>query len=311
MRTPPAARVGQFCRWAAKAKTPSNEQSMKTMHETKITFGIRSSVPDRRFHLLVLVIADFAEAIRWRARKAAFVFGCLLAATAGGRAETLFGPGTINIATNEAIVITTPPVSDIDASIGFYLDGLAMEFDMGMNGWNPRYFIAGPHALTISNHYFITFQRLQDSSVKTVVCPNPSTNLIHVPVGKTIQFLARSRSQNNNGFRAMVVSTNSPEPYAMHYTSNPRGEYGGSSAPALSGPCDIYLVQDDFSSPLFVSYYFTDEVLQLPPAGFLPTPAPALEVNMEKSYDLTNWIPTATFNTEAEARAFYRLRLLK
>jgi hypothetical protein len=240
------------------------------------------------------------------------ICGCLLAGAAAVRAETLFGPGTINIATNQAIVITTPPVSDMDNSIDFYLDGVAMKFDLMMNGWNPRYFIAGPHALTLSNHCFITFQRLEGSAVKTIVCLYPSTNSIHVPAGKTIQFLARSRSENN-GLRTTAVSTNSLDPYPLYYTSNPRNDYAGTSGPALSGPCDIYLILEDtgYGSPLFVSYYFTDEVLQLPPTGFQPTPAPALEVNIEKSNDLTNWTPTAAFNTDAEARAFYRLRIIK
>lgn len=239
----------------------------------------------------------------------AIAFGCLLAASAAARAETLFAPGTITIGTNEAIVITTPPTALMDPRLDFRLDGVAMAFDLTLSPWSPRYYIAGPRALTLSNHCFMTFQRLQGSAVRTVVCTAPGTNVVHVPAGKTVQFLARSRG---NGFSAWVVSPDSPEPYPMNYISDPRMDGYGNPMPSLTGPCDVYLALEmTFDSALFVSYYFTDEVLQVPGAGFLSAEAPVLEVNIEKSHDLVHWTPTGAFTTGAEAGAYYRLRMLK
>jgi hypothetical protein len=60
-----------------------------------------------------------------------------------------------------------------------------------------------------------------------------------------------------------------------------------------------------------LSYYFTDEVVQFPTGGLLTVPAPVLEVNIQKSYDLTNWTDIATFHTDAESKAFYRLKMLQ
>jgi hypothetical protein len=165
------------------------------------------------------------------------------------RAETLFAPGTINIATNQAIVITTPPYLDSSGyAVDFDLDGVPMQFN---TPWpNGQYWIAGPHSLTLTNRCFVTFQRLEGSALKTVVCLTPSTNSIHVPVGKTIQLL---RGTVNASLQTVAVSTNSPDPYPVNF-----GLWGA----ALSGPCDISLIQGDSGgNPLFVSYYFTGEVL--------------------------------------------------
>jgi len=87
----------------------------------------------------------------------------------------------------------------------------------------------------------------------------------------------------------------------------------GFPSTSISGPVTIAVAVQDLGNNLgtALSYYFTEDVVSFPPSGALTAPAPVLQVNIEKSYDFTNWIPTATFHTEAEAKAFYRLRMLQ
>jgi len=85
----------------------------------------------------------------------------------------------------------------------------------------------------------------------------------------------------------------------------------GYPSPSITGPATIAVAVTGGDNPTALSYYFTDEVVQFPPGGLLTVPAPILEVNIQKSYDLTNWTPVATFHTDAEAKAFYRLQMLQ
>jgi len=214
--------------------------------------------------------------------------------------ETLFGPGTINIATNEAILINT--LSGAQLSFHFHLDGLWVPHSTDFEE-NPRYAIAGPRSVMITNSsHFITFQRLRGSSIQTVVTNPGTTNRINVPNGKTIQFFAQIGSGYST--EVDVFPLNSSNVYSIF-------ELKSDYHPSLTGPMRIEVWQPVTTTPAVISYYLTDDVLQLPPSGLLTLPAPKLEVQIEKAYDLTNWVNTAVFNTEAEAKAFYRLRILK
>jgi len=224
-----------------------------------------------------------------------FLITVLLAFSISTNAETLFGPGSINIATNEAILINTVgrgaglPVYEI------YINGNCAEFEAEIL----PVAIAGPRSLAFSNQTFITFQKLQGSSIKTLLVTSSITNIVSVPDGKTIQFF----NPSSFGLVASVHPSNSTNVYEI-FTSDYL------SHPAITGPVTIE-ISTTHTCSIIVSYYFTDEVLQMPPAGLLHTPAPTLEINIEKSYNLTNWIPTGAFNTEAENGALYRLRILR
>lgn len=213
------------------------------------------------------------------------------------QAETLFGPGTINIGTNEAILINSAGFPG--SYFRFYLDGIEVGHYTAFDE-NPRFAVAGPRILTITNSStFVTFQRLRGSSIQTVIT-NPSlTNTINVPSEKTIQFFARI---GDSDVVVDVFPPNSTNVYSLLKSNE-------ETHPSLTGPARIEARSG--SGPAVISYYLTDEVLQLPPEGLLLLPASQLEVHIEKSFDLTNWVKTAVFSTEAEAKAFYRLRMLK
>ena len=219
------------------------------------------------------------------------------AVTTGLSGETLFGPGTVNIATNEAILVNS--MSLTRGGYECYLDGFPIDFDIEYGKRNERFAIAGAHSFSISNLAFITFQRLQGSSIKTAVVGSGTTNTINIPSGKTVQFFAPNITPL---MEASVLPNGSTNVYMLF-----SGD--GYVHPSVTGPATITLTPS--TRTYVLSYYLSDEVLQFPPQGFLRNPAPQLEVNIEKSQNLTNWIVTGTFNTEAEAGAFYRLHILQ
>ena len=217
---------------------------------------------------------------------------CLVTISRLVHAETLFGPGSITIATNEAILINM--ISE-ETDPQLFFDGTNVQAFIHYGGYH--FAFAGPHALGITNaDQFITFQRLQGSAIKTILVTEGTTNFISVPDGKTIQFFAYV-----GHYSIYALPLNSSNRYELYHS--------GYEHPVITGPATIE-ASSDLGNVIY-SYYFTDDILQLPPEGFVSTPAPTLEVNVEKSYNLTNWTPVGAFNTSAEAGAFYRLRMLK
>jgi len=60
------------------------------------------------------------------------------------------------------------------------------------------------------------------------------------------------------------------------------------------------------------TYYFTDDFLQFTAEGYIKSPTGTFEVLVEKSTDLTQWLPVMVQNTAtADSKAFYRLRIQK
>jgi hypothetical protein len=225
-----------------------------------------------------------------------------LAITVDSYGETFCGPGSLNIATNEAIVIQMVGGTDFQ----WYFDDKSIPLYPDEPG-NPLAF-AGPANLTTSSNNFITFQRLRGTAVKTTVISCNGTNVFNIPAGRTVQFfrLASSSAYNLNSRFQPQGSTNY---YPFTY-------FGAQVIPpSFTGPLTIEISLSPADCPGnavgIASYFFTDEVLQVPPGGYLQIPAPAMEVNIEKSYNLSNWIPTAAFHTGVEAGAFDRLRMLK
>lgn len=235
--------------------------------------------------------------------------GVLLLVANVARAETLFGPDTITIATNQTILITTMAGGGMYSPLHYlFLDGVEVSFQQTSDlDMEPGFLaVTGPHSLVVTNEFtsdfFVSFQRLTNSPMRTVLTGPNATNFITVPEGKTVQLLhplgdprtIKVQPQHStNWFGCMNVR--------------------GFPATSISGPVTIAIAVQEFGNNqgTALSYYFTDEVVTFPPTGLLTAPAPVLQVNIEKSWDFTNWTPTAIFHTEAEAKAFYRLRMLK
>lgn len=60
------------------------------------------------------------------------------------------------------------------------------------------------------------------------------------------------------------------------------------------------------------SYFLTEDFLEITADGYLKGPSGTFEVVVEKSTDLTQWLPVVVQNTaSSDTRAFYRLRIQK
>ncbi len=166
-------------------------------------------------------------------------------------ADTLYGPGTITILTNQAIVINT-----FGGDTQFSIDGQSVDVNPNLP-LNPRVAIAGPHSVTITNadgwpSLFITFQRLKSSAIKTLITSGTQTNAVSVPPGKTIQFFDSLGQANIS-----IQPTNSANVYNLI-----GGQYSGESGnpspytrPSATG-AGIVAVSNFYGSVSVVSYYF-------------------------------------------------------
>jgi hypothetical protein len=164
-------------------------------------------------------------------------------------AETLYGPGTIIIPTNQVIIINT-----VGSDTEFYFDGQYV--NAGAGGFNPRLAIAGAHTLTITNgagdpNVFLTFQRLKTTAIKTVVVSPGQATLITVPAKKTIQFYDTLGIGVASDVHFSVQPTNSASSYNVFLGSTPN------TRPSFTGPATVTIVnQNPPDYPVIVSYYF-------------------------------------------------------
>ena len=251
-------------------------------------------------------------------RKNLFNLICCFSLITAVHANTLFSPGSITIATNQTILITT---MGGESYVETYLDGQPLFFEArSPSPASPQYAIAGNHTLTLSNNVgsgFITYQLLNGSSIKTILLNNSfidtngypvfsGTNSINVPAGKTAQFFDPIADSDLSALISPQGSTNVYKLFSFTQPYQP-----SSSCPSVTGPVTIRFSITNSGYANIVSYYFTDEILQLPQQGFLAVPAPALEVDVQKSYNLTDWTNVGAFKTSAEAKAFYRLQMLQ
>lgn len=236
--------------------------------------------------------------------------GSLLIIANAARADTLWVPGTITIATNETILIT--PLGGLSGPGGpnilLLLDGVDVSISPFGYSVPGVYALTGPHSLIVTNRFgspqyfdFVTFQRITNSPIQTILNTAGTTNVINVSSGRTIQLFPPM---------GIVGSIMVEPPGSTNWLAF--GTFSTYPSPSITGPATFAVsVPVGSAQGTALSYYFTDEVVQFPPSGLLTVPAPILEVNIEKSYDLTNWTPVATFHTDAESKAFYRLKMLK
>ena len=116
--------------------------------------------------------------------------------------------------------------------------------------------------------------------------------VIDVPGGKSIKF-----------FRALhsIEDTFAPCEFERGGVKIPGAIWDNAE---YDGPLKIEL-----TAPVAVSYFFTEDFLALPDVSLLQGPTGGFEVSVQKSLDLTNWFPVVIHRTEADQKAFYRLKL--
>ena len=87
--------------------------------------------------------------------------------------------------------------------------------------------------------------------------------------------------------------------YNSNFGRDANAEFGGPLEIALSG------------AYLLVSYVLTEQVQSLPQQSVLQGPTGNFRVLVEKSTNLTNWIPSAIIDLRDDQKAFYRFRISK
>jgi len=169
--------------------------------------------------------------------------------------------------------------------------------------WVNLRFLAGPGELVFSNTVsIINFSRFTNGSVKNLVVGPGMEPEIEVPDGQTVKFLGAP----NNGVDVAVTHGGKVYPFVTMPTD-----------PALSGPMklhfkmkDEYLAQPAFDTAIF-SYFLTDSLSVLQAQGRLvPLPGQAF-ISVEKSPDLSAWLPVIDGVLSSDEKAFYRLRITK
>jgi hypothetical protein len=169
------------------------------------------------------------------------------------RADTFFGPGSINIATNQAILINT--ISGLTGP-NLYFDGMSLPTQTYSS---PQFAIAGPHTLSSVDDppIYITYQILNGSAIQTICLTNQTsgsfnqTNSLVVPAGKTVQFFTPFWP-GDRYCSALISPAASTNLYDVFPMAQPSQSWYG--APAVAGPCTITFAVFNSSQPLIVSY---------------------------------------------------------
>lgn len=145
---------------------------------------------------------------------------------------------------------------------------------------------------------FVSYRTLPSQDLITIVHQGPGNLEVVVPDGKIMKFVSG-------------CATTSPEP--TFYFKNADGTKTSSISWLsmdkffLRGPITFGLWDAFAENSQFLTYYFIDEVLELPDGAMQATPASIIAI--EKSLNLTNWAPKAVISTPDEPKAFYRLRV--
>jgi hypothetical protein len=210
-------------------------------------------------------------------------------------AETIVVPNgatnSIVVGTNEAIIVDYTSFSFGGV---FYGRG-------GTNYLVPfrrRSALAGPCEISFPSASAVTFHRVQTSAIITLVLGSNQTNTIVIPSGKTARFFAPDPSA---GY-LIRQGTNS-----LHLDELPDDGF------ELTGPMILTVTGYSLGqSRAAVSYFITEDFVEVTAEGYLKGPTGTFEVLVEKSTDLVSWTPVMVQNTViADSRAFYRLRIQK
>lgn len=202
------------------------------------------------------------------------------------------------IASNEAVLIYRSTV----AEAFFIRDGVTNQLrSFDATPLEPCAF-AGPAEMLIVTPGMMSFKRLFNSGIRTVIISPTTTNVIEIPSGKTARF-----------FRATAPSGINLYELSFEKEGVVVDQAGGKWAPVITGgeeyqgPLKITIRNHVYS--VSVSYYFIEDFLTVPELGFLQGPTGSFEITVEKSGDLTNWTPVIIQPTANDQKAFYRLKL--
>jgi hypothetical protein len=213
--------------------------------------------------------------------------------------ETFIGPTTTTnrllVPTNSAIIITAT-FGDFTNSTQVVLGGF--QFTQSYlapleNG--SSYALAGPAEVIFSNAVLFTYYRVTNSAIRTQVIlndpipisigSNQTMRLFGVPAPVSASFL-----RPGNGFVGFTLEPNRP------------AEFTGPGELALNS--GVF-----FPYAKFISYFIAENGFALPNQRFIVGPSGSFIITVEKSFDLSTWLPVLVQSTSDDSKAFYRLRI--
>lgn len=236
------------------------------------------------------------------------IFVLLLSMAVFARAELFLGPSSstnqLLIATNEMIVVSdqvgTLPDSPWPFTVFLVANGatntlpIVGEFNIRGVGFH----FVGPAELVLTNvEVGFSFRRISAPYMKSVLLPPESSNTVVVPSGRTIRML-----YGNKVVDYVSISRNGETGFLAVDRPQTGGEY--------SGPLTVRL-RNDRPYGVLIPYYFIEDAVVLPEQKLLMGPVGSFEILVEKSADLTNWIPVIAHTTSVDQKQFYRLRLTR
>lgn len=227
----------------------------------------------------------------------------LLILTRSLNAETFYG----TTSSTNRLIVPLGQVALFDAAygnIGGWLgsittDGKTTGFpSFGKMDSQPA--IAGPAELVITNAALIVLGRIASTNVVTRIfnSPSASTNLlISVPPTQRIRFF-----EPIGNIWALQAGQVAPQLLIRSSSAGLKG-----SIIELDGPIGIWVSQ---TGGVLVSYVLIDQTSIQGQAAALETSAQRT-VWIDRSSNLTNWIPSALLHPEESGAEFYRLRIQK
>ena len=87
------------------------------------------------------------------------------------------------------------------------------------------------------------------------------------------------------------------------------GTYGNAE---VTGPADLsFYVSSVETEPKVFSYVITDEAQIVPQGVTVQAPTGVFQLGVEKSTNLTNWVPVIMQTPREDQKSYYRLRITK
>ncbi len=220
----------------------------------------------------------------------------LLLVAVGARAEMFVGPTSLTnhffVASNETICTRTT----------FGAAGYAGLIQSGSTNWFPllnglgdggSYYLSGEAELLVTNLAAIQFARITNFPVHQLILGfGDSTNIL-IPEGKSLRFLQRF----GNLEVKLLYGTNSLP--LQFYTSE------------ISGPAMLSFTGYHPNTVNIWPYYFLEEAVVFPTAGYLQGPSGSFEILVEKSSNLRDWFPVMANQSSGEQKQFFRMRLTR
>ena len=169
----------------------------------------------------------------------------------------------------------------------------------------PKAVLPGPFELIKTNggNRVISYQVLSGLPIFSEVVTSHSTNVLDVPSGKTIKFMPPIPRA---GIQATRVSLQQGAKIVEAYIAGGE-EFTG----PLKFKFSFFDPQTNTNRVEMYPYLFTENAVALPELKLLQGPSGNFQIGVDRSVDLTNWVPVIIHNTSDEQQAFYRLRLTK